>query len=54
MAAAVALPLVVAFCRMDRGFHFPSDVLTGAVIGLVWLTTCAVVLRPRQAVAPTP
>jgi undecaprenyl-diphosphatase len=53
LAAAVVLPLVVAFCRMYRGFHFPSDVVTGALIGLVWLATCAVVLRPRRAVAPT-
>jgi undecaprenyl-diphosphatase len=53
LAAAIVLPLVVAFCRMDRGFHFPSDVVTGALIGVAWLTTCAVVLRPRRAVAPS-
>jgi undecaprenyl-diphosphatase len=54
LVAAALVPLVVAFCRMYRGFHFPSDVVAGAVIGIVWLTTCARVLRPRQAVAPAP
>ncbi len=53
LAAAGVLPLVVAFCRMYRGFHFPSDVVTGALIGVAWLTTCALVLGPRRAVAPT-
>jgi membrane-associated phospholipid phosphatase len=28
---------VVAFCRMYRGFHYPTDVLAGVVLGVVWL-----------------
>jgi undecaprenyl-diphosphatase len=50
LGAALVLPLVVAFCRMYRGFHFPSDVVAGALVGLVWLTTCTLVIRPRRAV----
>jgi membrane-associated phospholipid phosphatase len=52
LAGAIVLSLVVAFCRMYRGFHFPTDVVTGAAMGLVWLTACAVVLAPRRVVAP--
>jgi undecaprenyl-diphosphatase len=52
LATAVLLTLVVAFCRMYRGFHFPSDVVVGAAMGVAWLATCALVLRPRAAVAP--
>jgi membrane-associated phospholipid phosphatase len=54
LAGAIVLTLVVAFCRMYRGFHFPTDVVTGAAIGLVWLTACARVLAPRRVVAPVP
>ena len=32
-----AIAGLVAFSRMSRGHHFPSDVVWGAVLGLVWL-----------------
>jgi membrane-associated phospholipid phosphatase len=45
----VAMPLCVAFARMYRGMHFPTDVLGGAVLGLAWLVvTWAIVLRRRR------
>jgi undecaprenyl-diphosphatase len=48
------LASVVAFGRMYRGFHYPSDVVVGALMGAVWLTACAWVLRPRAVLAPSP
>ena len=45
----VAIPLCVAFARLYRGMHFPTDVLGGAVLGLAWLVIAwAVVLRRRR------
>ena len=50
---AVAVPVCVAFARLYRGMHFPSDVLGGAVLALAWLTvTWAVVLRANRRVSP--
>jgi membrane-associated phospholipid phosphatase len=34
---AVAAPLLVATARMYRGMHFLTDVIAGALLGLVWL-----------------
>lgn len=46
---ALLVPVIVAFCRMDRGFHHLTDVVAGAVIGLVWLLVVArVLLRPYR------
>jgi undecaprenyl-diphosphatase len=39
LVVAFAITAVVAYCRMYRGFHFPSDVIVGAVLG----TSCLVV-----------
>jgi undecaprenyl-diphosphatase len=39
LVVAVLITAVVAYCRMYRGFHFPTDVIVGAVVG----TTCLVV-----------
>lgn len=36
-ALAVAIPPAVGLCRMYRGFHHLSDVVAGAVLGLLWL-----------------
>ncbi len=37
LALAAGVAMVVAYCRMYRGFHFPTDVMTGAVLGLACL-----------------
>jgi membrane-associated phospholipid phosphatase len=37
LALAFGLPLLVASSRMYRGMHFFTDVLGGALLGLVWL-----------------
>lgn len=50
---AVAMPACVAFARLYRGMHFPTDVMAGALLGLVWLTVCwAIVLRRRADALP--
>ena len=36
-ALAVLVPLAVALARVYRGMHFTSDVLAGALLGVVWL-----------------
>jgi membrane-associated phospholipid phosphatase len=47
----VAMPLCVAFARLYRGMHFPTDVLGGAVLGFAWLViTWAILLRRRRDV----
>jgi membrane-associated phospholipid phosphatase len=44
-ATAVTIPVYVAFARMYRGMHHPSDVLGGVVIGIAALTAMVVVSR---------
>lgn len=34
---AVLIPPAVGLCRMYRGFHHLSDVIAGAILGLLWL-----------------
>jgi len=40
----------VAFARLYRGMHYPTDLLAGALLGILWLTITAtvVLIRPRQ------
>lgn len=45
--AAVLVPPAVGLCRMYRGFHHLSDVLAGALLGVLWLTaTTRLLLLP--------
>src|SRR4051812_44875575 len=47
---AVVIPPAVGLCRMYRGFHHLSDVIAGAVLGLLWLTlTTRLLLIPALA-----
>lgn len=46
---AVLMPAAVATSRLYRGMHFPTDVLAGASLGLLWvLSTSTVLLRERR------
>jgi membrane-associated phospholipid phosphatase len=50
VVVAVAMPICVAFARLYRGMHFPTDVLGGALLGIAWLVvTWVVILRGRSA-----
>jgi membrane-associated phospholipid phosphatase len=61
--AAVVIPPAVGLCRMYRGFHHLSDVIAGALLGVLWLTaTTRLLLLPvlerrrpgrRSALLPT-
>jgi undecaprenyl-diphosphatase len=42
---AVLVPVVVAFSRMYRGMHFPTDALAGALVGLGCLAVAVVAVR---------
>lgn len=44
---AVLVPLGVAFSRVYRGMHYPTDVLGGALLSMCWLTATAALLLPR-------
>ncbi len=50
---ALVMPACVAFARLYRGMHFPTDVMGGALLALAWLTIAwAVVLRRRGGASP--
>jgi membrane-associated phospholipid phosphatase len=36
---AVIIPILVGLARLYRGMHYPTDVLSGAALGAVWLFT---------------
>lgn len=49
--AAVVLcciPFVVGLSRLYRGMHYPSDVLSGALLGVLWLLVVMTTLLPRE------
>ncbi|MCU1398449.1 MAG: phosphoesterase PA-phosphatase related [Acidimicrobiales bacterium] len=46
MTVMVVFACIVGFSRMYRGFHYPSDVISGAIVGTVWILASLRVLRP--------
>lgn len=51
----LVVPLAVAASRNYRGMHYPTDVLSGALGGALWLTVVLWILMPvHQAVAVIP
>ena len=50
VTVAIAAPICVGLARLYRGMHYPTDVLAGALLGMLWLTitTIVVLRRPRQ------
>jgi len=45
---AVLAPVMVAVSRMYRGMHFPTDVMAGGLLGILWVTITARVLLARR------
>jgi undecaprenyl-diphosphatase len=50
-AVLLLVPVFVAFSRLYRGMHYPSDVLAGALLGGTWLLLVTATLLPRRAPA---
>jgi len=48
---AIFAPLFVAASRLYRGMHFPSDVMSGALLGFVCLAVALFTIRTAVAVA---
>jgi membrane-associated phospholipid phosphatase len=48
---AVFVPLTVAFSRVYRGMHFPSDVFAGAVLALLALAVACAIARVWEAMS---
>jgi membrane-associated phospholipid phosphatase len=44
LAVGVLVPTAVALSRVYRGMHYPSDVLGGALLALIWLAVTGSVL----------
>jgi undecaprenyl-diphosphatase len=51
LAVVGLIAAVVAVCRMYCGFHFPSDCIAGAVVGITWTTVTyrTVLVRTERA-----
>jgi membrane-associated phospholipid phosphatase len=45
---AVLVPVCVAFARMYRGMHYPTDTMGGALLSIVWLTVTTRVVLSRR------
>ncbi len=48
MSVTVLFTCIVGFSRMYRGFHYPSDVVAGLLIGVGWTWVAYRVIRPLR------
>lgn len=39
LAVAIPIPALIAYSRMYHGVHWPTDIVGGALVGVVWLGT---------------
>jgi membrane-associated phospholipid phosphatase len=51
-AAVVVMAALLGFSRVYLGYHYPSDVVAGWALAVVWLTLWAIV-ADRRAASPT-
>jgi undecaprenyl-diphosphatase len=47
LAAAIAMPVLVALSRMYRGMHHPTDVLGSLLLAMCWVSAVALAVRPN-------
>lgn len=52
VAAAILLPLAVAWGRLYRGMHHPSDLAGSIMLAACWLTAAYLLIRPTRPVTP--
>lgn len=52
VVGAVVIPVAVALSRLYRGMHWPSDLVGGALLGLVWLAVTTRLLAPGGRAGP--
>lgn len=51
VAIGVLMPILVAASRLYRGMHYPTDVASGALLGLCWLLLVRSQLLPARRAA---
>ncbi|HEX3285604.1 MAG TPA: phosphatase PAP2 family protein [Mycobacterium sp.] len=44
-----AIPLTIAASRVYRGMHYPTDVMSGALLGAIWLSIVIFYVRSHDA-----
>jgi membrane-associated phospholipid phosphatase len=52
LVVVAVISVVVGLCRMYRGFHYPTDVMAGTVLGVVWLIVVYVTVLVGRRLRP--
>ena len=50
---ATAMLIMTSYSRLYLGVHWPTDVMAGLIIGVVWLLTTLIAFRPLDSAVPT-
>lgn len=53
-AVAIAMLIITSYSRLYLGVHWPSDVIAGLLIGVVWLLSTLIAFRPAEGVGTGP
>lgn len=49
VVVCAAVPMLIASSRVYRGMHYPTDVLVGVLLGVIWLTVVIFYARTHDA-----